>query len=72
MRATIRHWVGLKLPSGYIADEEREFSAWEIMKLFEAGYDVMLHNVCTGSGRKRKIVSTIIYLDECGRSFHQR
>lgn len=68
----IRHWMGMKLPEGYIDGEEREFSPEEVVKLFKAGYDVMLHHVCVGPGRKRKAVSVTIYLDECGRSFHQR
>ena len=47
MRAKIRHWMGLKLPSGYIAEEEREFSVWEIMKLFEDGSDLPDRPCCS-------------------------
>lgn len=73
MRARVYDWMRTdKLPEGYVDGQWREVSPEEIVKLFQAGYDVMLHHVCEGTGRKRKAVSSNIYLDECGRSFHQR
>ena len=82
MKVQVVHWVGGVLPPVRLSDDGETFevSGEEIIKLFEMGYDVMLHHARPPVQTKKEIRmkgqlpdgTPLLALDDKYRRFAQR
>jgi len=80
VKLIVGHWVGPHLVEGYESGKEYDISPEEIVRLFEAGYEVMLHHVRPPHQTRKELArngqlpdgTPCLFLDEKGKRFTMR